>query len=66
MSKNVLILPGDGIGPEIVAQARRVLELVNEQDNLGLEMSEALVGGCSNRCGWRAAAASNAGSSQSG
>jgi len=45
MSKNVLILPGDGIGPEIVAQARRVLDLVNEQDNLGLEMSEALVGG---------------------
>lgn len=45
MSKNVLILPGDGIGPEIVAQARRVLDLVNEQDNLGLELSEALVGG---------------------
>ncbi len=45
MSKNVLILPGDGIGPEIVAEARRVLELVNEQDNLGLELSEALVGG---------------------
>jgi len=45
MSKNVLILPGDGIGPEIVTQARRVLELVNEQDSLGLEFSEALVGG---------------------
>jgi len=45
MSKNVLILPGDGIGPEIVAQARRVLELVNEQDGLGLEFNEALVGG---------------------
>ncbi|MBN3560655.1 3-isopropylmalate dehydrogenase [Aliamphritea spongicola] len=46
MSKNVLILPGDGIGPEIVAEARRVLELVNEQDNLALELSEARVGGC--------------------
>lgn len=45
MSKNVLILPGDGIGPEIVTQARRVLELLNEQDSLGLEFSEALVGG---------------------
>lgn len=45
MSKNVLILPGDGIGPEIVAEARRVMALVNEQDNLGLEFSEALVGG---------------------
>ncbi|MEH6578189.1 MAG: 3-isopropylmalate dehydrogenase [Amphritea sp.] len=45
MAKNVLILPGDGIGPEIVAQARRVLDLVNQQDDLGLELSEALVGG---------------------
>lgn len=45
MSKNVLILPGDGIGPEIVTEARRVLELVNAQDNLGLEITEALVGG---------------------
>jgi len=45
MSKNVLILPGDGIGPEIVAQAQRVLELVNEQDDLKLEFTEALVGG---------------------
>lgn len=45
MSKNVLILPGDGIGPEIVAETRRVLELVNGQDDLGLELSEALVGG---------------------
>ena len=45
MSKNVLILPGDGIGPEIVTEARRVLALVNAQDNLDLELSEALVGG---------------------
>lgn len=45
MSKNVLMLPGDGIGPEIVAEARRVLDLVNEQDNLGLEFTEAHVGG---------------------
>ncbi|GGK82729.1 3-isopropylmalate dehydrogenase [Amphritea balenae] len=45
MSKNVLILPGDGIGPEIVTQAQRVLELVNQQDSLGLEFSEAKVGG---------------------
>jgi 3-isopropylmalate dehydrogenase len=46
MNENkVLILPGDGIGPEIVAQARRVLELVNDQDSLGLEFDEAHVGG---------------------
>lgn len=45
MSKNVLILPGDGIGPEIVTQAKRVLELVNSQFSLDLEFTEALVGG---------------------
>lgn len=45
MSKKVLILPGDGIGPEIVGQAKKVLELVNEKHQLGLELDEALIGG---------------------
>ena len=45
MSKKVLLLPGDGIGPEIVAEAERVLDLVNEKMGLGLEMDHALVGG---------------------
>ncbi|WP_369601893.1 3-isopropylmalate dehydrogenase [Hahella sp. SMD15-11] len=45
MNKNVLILEGDGIGPEIVAQARAVLEKVNAAKGLGLVFHEALVGG---------------------
>ncbi|MFC6673500.1 3-isopropylmalate dehydrogenase [Marinobacterium aestuariivivens] len=45
MSKKVLILPGDGIGPEIVREARRVLESVNSQFDLGIELEEQLVGG---------------------
>ena len=45
MSKKVLVLPGDGIGPEIVAEARKVLETINAHMSLGLELSEALVGG---------------------
>jgi 3-isopropylmalate dehydrogenase len=45
MSKNVLLLSGDGIGPEIVAQAERVLKLLNEKLNLGLNLDSALVGG---------------------
>ena len=45
MRKNVLILPGDGIGPEIVAQAKKVLELVNGKHNLQLDFDEALIGG---------------------
>ncbi len=45
MTKNVLILPGDGIGPEIVSQAVKVLETVNEQHGLDLQLEEALIGG---------------------
>ncbi|MBV0931922.1 3-isopropylmalate dehydrogenase [Marinobacterium weihaiense] len=43
--KNVVVLPGDGIGPEIVTEACKVLELINERHGLGLEINEALVGG---------------------
>jgi 3-isopropylmalate dehydrogenase len=45
MSKKVLILPGDYIGPEIVAQARRVLERAMQLFDLDLELEEALLGG---------------------
>ena len=44
MSK-VLVLPGDGIGPEIVAEAVRVLDRVNERFSLGIDVEEGLVGG---------------------
>lgn len=45
MSKKVLLLPGDGIGPEIVAEAERVLDLVNNKLGLDLVTDHALVGG---------------------
>jgi len=45
MSKKILILPGDGIGPEIVSEAVKVLETVNQQHGLGLDLEEALIGG---------------------
>ena len=45
MGKKILVLPGDGIGPEIVTEARKVLDVVNARFELGLEISEALVGG---------------------
>jgi 3-isopropylmalate dehydrogenase len=44
MSKKVLVLPGDGIGPEIVAEAVKVLEALN-RDGLGVELEQGLVGG---------------------
>jgi len=45
MTKKVLVLPGDGIGPEIVAEAVKVLDVVNAQFDLGLEMTEKALGG---------------------
>ena len=45
MSKQILVLPGDGIGPEIVAEAVKVLELANEKYDLGFELSYDELGG---------------------
>src|SRR5690554_1593881 len=42
-----MILPGDGIGLEITAQARRVLEAVSLHDGLQLEFIDELIGGAS-------------------
>lgn len=46
MTKKILILAGDGIGPEIMQEAVKVLQFVNDQENLGLELEHALLGGC--------------------
>ena len=45
MSKQILILPGDGIGPEIMAEAVKVLELANSKYSLGFELSHDVIGG---------------------
>lgn len=45
MSKKILILPGDGIGPEIVTEAVKVLATLRDEHGLEIEMDEALVGG---------------------
>lgn len=47
MKARIVLLPGDGIGPEIVEQARRVLEAVAERWGHRFELSEHLVGGAS-------------------
>src|SRR5216684_2309197 len=37
MAKRIAVIPGDGIGPEVIAQGMRVLERVNQSRKLGLE-----------------------------
>ena len=46
MTKHVVILAGDGIGPEIMAEAEKVLAKVNETFALDLSWSHELLGGC--------------------
>lgn len=45
MSARILLLPGDGIGPEVVAEAERVLHALKRHFGLDAEWSEALIGG---------------------
>jgi len=48
MSTNkILLLPGDGIGPEVTTQAVRVLEAVTAKHGISIETSEELIGGAS-------------------
>ncbi|MBZ9560207.1 MULTISPECIES: 3-isopropylmalate dehydrogenase [unclassified Modicisalibacter] len=44
MSRKILVLPGDGIGPEITAEAVKVLEACREQ-GLDVTLEQGLVGG---------------------
>jgi len=42
---NLLLLPGDGIGPEVMAQAKRVIDFFNKRGPDKFAVQEALVGG---------------------
>jgi 3-isopropylmalate dehydrogenase len=46
MTHNILILPGDGIGPEIVAEAAKVLECLRQEYGLEATLDYGLLGGC--------------------
>ena len=45
-SYNITLLRGDGIGPEIVAEAVRVLDAAGEKFGYKLHYTDALMGGC--------------------
>jgi 3-isopropylmalate dehydrogenase len=44
-NKTLLLLPGDGIGPEVMAQAKRVLDWLQTAKRARFEITEDLVGG---------------------
>lgn len=45
MTKKILVLPGDGIGPEIVSEAEKVLHALAGRFNLSVTLERALIGG---------------------
>ena len=45
MPSKILILPGDGIGPEIIAEAAKVLECLRQEHSLNVTLDYGLLGG---------------------
>ena len=45
MSNKVLVLPGDGIGPEIVTEAVKVLDVLSTDFGLDIHLDNGLIGG---------------------
>jgi 3-isopropylmalate dehydrogenase len=43
----IVVLPGDGIGPEVIRQARRVLEVAAARHGIELSFEDGLIGGAS-------------------
>lgn len=46
-NKNILMLPGDGIGPEVMGEVRRVMAWMEQAGAVSFEIEEDLIGGCS-------------------
>jgi 3-isopropylmalate dehydrogenase len=46
MNATITLLPGDGIGPDVVAEGARALKAVGERFGHQFELREALLGGC--------------------
>ncbi len=43
---NIAVVPGDGIGPDIVAQAVKVLDAISDRFNIKVNLVYGLIGGC--------------------
>src|SRR5688572_15492001 len=46
-TRKILLLPGDGIGPEITAATRKVIEWFQSTGRTSFEIAEGLIGGAS-------------------
>jgi 3-isopropylmalate dehydrogenase len=46
-NRKILLLPGDGIGPEVVMEVKKIIEWFNKKKSLDFEIEQGLVGGVS-------------------
>ena len=46
-SRKILLLPGDGIGPEVVREVKKIIEWFNKNKSLDFSFEEELIGGSS-------------------
>jgi len=44
---NILLLPGDGVGPEVCREAKKIIQAVSERFSLDIALDEDLIGGAS-------------------
>ncbi len=45
--RKILLLPGDGIGPEVVSEVKKIIDWFNKKKSLDFQTEEGLVGGAS-------------------
>jgi len=45
--RKILLLPGDGIGPEVVSEVKKIINWFNKKKSLDFQTEEGLVGGAS-------------------
>ena len=41
----IAVFAGDGVGPEIMKEALKILKLISDKKNINLQLTEGLVGG---------------------
>ena len=44
MIKKIAVLGGDGIGPEVMNEALKILDVISEKSNTSFSFSKSLVG----------------------
>ena len=49
-TRKLLLLPGDGIGPEVVREVKKIIEWLNKNKSLDFKIEEELIGRCIDRC----------------